>query len=84
MYGYFGAMILSLVVGVIRFMAYDAGYTAATGTDLVKAASGKVVMTAAKADMIEDSLSTTALMMALWNNFEDVRYGIWNAKTDEE
>lgn len=41
-------------------------------------------MAAAKKDMIEDSISSTALLMALWNNFEDVRYGIWNAKTDEE
>ena len=65
-------------------MAYDAGYTASTGTDLAKAASGKYVMTAAKKDMIEDSLCSTAFLMAFWKYLEDVRFGIWNAKNDEE
>ena len=65
-------------------MAYDAGYTASTGTDLAKAASGKYVMTAAKKDMIEDSVSASAFTLAIWKNKDDVRYGGWNAYTDEE
>ena len=65
-------------------MAYDAGYTASTGTDLAKAASGKYVMTAAKKDMIEDSVSSSAFSLAISKNIDIARYGGWNAYTDEE
>ena len=75
--------LLGMVVGVIRFLAYDSAYSHTDGTDIAKAALGSAVMKAVKIDSVSDTLLEVMLLMAWQKNFESIRYGVWNARPDE-
>jgi hypothetical protein len=87
--GGLGGMILSLAVGIVRFLGYEQGYTNATETDATKVAAGIVtkgttMMTAIKTDMIEDAACNAGMAIALAGAAEGWYYNLWNAYTDEE
>ena len=87
--GGLGGMILSLAVGIVRFLGYEQGYSNLTETDATKVAAfintkGGLMMTAIKTDMIEDAACNAGAAIALAGAAEGWYYNLWNAYTDEE
>lgn len=85
MYGSLAMMVVGMIVGVTRFMAYDNAYGHASNTTTTTYNSaGTTLMGAIITDSIEDAAHEAAAMLALYGAMESVHYGLWNAKTDEE
>ena len=87
--GGLGGMLLSLAVGIVRFLGYEQGYSNATETDATKVAAkintfGLSMMTVIKTDMIEDAACNAGAAIALAGAAEGWYYNLWNAYTDEE
>ena len=85
MYGSLAMMVVSMIVGVTRFMAYENAYGHASNTTTTTYNSaGNNLMSTIRWDSIEDAGHEAAAMLALYGAMESVHYGLWNAKTDEE
>ena len=82
--GGLGGMILELVVGVFRFLAYEQGYSNAYSTTTAKNTFGFAMMNAVKGDMMEDMAMGAAAMAGLAGAMEGWYFKAWNAVSDEE
>lgn len=76
--------LLGGIVGVMRFLGYEAAYSQATGTDVLKIAQGAALMTTLETAAIEDAAMNAGFMMTVWMAMESAHYGAWNAMTDEQ
>ena len=82
--GGLGGMILSLAIGVVRFLGYEQGYANATDSTVAKNPYGLGMMGAIKTDMVEDAACNAGAAIALAGAAEGWYYNLWNAYTDEE
>merc|ERR1719232_402162 len=76
-------MILALVIGIMRFMGYEAGYKEyKDGT--ANAAKGVSLMSKIKDDVIYDEALGAANMIALATAAEGWYFNLWNHATNAE
>ena len=81
--GGLGGMILSLVVGIMRFMGYEAGYKEyKDGT--ANSAKGVSLMSKIRDDVIYDEALGAANMIALAAAAEGWYFNLWNYATNAE
>jgi len=73
-----------IAIGIIRFLAYDAGYTAYTGSDVAKKASGSATMGAVKKDAIRDSIFDIGVGLVLAGSLEAIMWEQWNMASLED
>merc|ERR1712156_935984 len=84
-----GSMLLSVAIGVIRFMGYDAAYGHSQSSDATKKANGSTTMNAILevSSMITLASAREGVAYAFWNTLEDAeqdaRVAEWEDKVDE-
>lgn len=80
--------VLDIVIAVIRFIGYDAGYSAsekkATAAEITEAAQGEYAMGVLEVDSLYDAAMGVSSMFVLAKNAEGWYNQQWNAMTDEE
>lgn len=80
--------VLDIVIAVIRFIGYDAGYSAsekkATAAEITEAAQGVYAMGVLEVDSLYDAAMGVSSMFVLAKNAEGWYNQQWNAMTDEE
>lgn len=72
-----------LAIGVLRFLAYDKGYSEATSTTAATATAASTVMKQINADTIRDEAMNVSATVAIYSSLEAVMYELWNLETDE-
>ena len=79
-----GSMLLSVAIGVIRFMGYDAAYGHSQSSDATKKANGSTTMNAILEDSLVDAAMEVSSMITLASAREGVAYAFWNTLEDAE
>jgi len=73
-----GSMLLSLTIGVIRLLGFDAAYVHSTGADATKKASGSSLMEVIRKDSLIDAAMEVGSVITLASAREGVAYALWN------
>jgi hypothetical protein len=70
-------MILQLVISILRFLAYEQGYTEVKDATANKA-TGKSIMSIVKQDGIKDAIIDASVMFTFWGAMESLGFEMWN------
>lgn len=72
-----------LAIGVLRFLAYDKGYSESTSTTAATATAAASVMKQLRADIVRDEAMNVSATVAIYSSLEAVMFELWNLETDE-
>ena len=87
LWGYLGMAggILGMVISVLRFLAYEQGYSAYSDNKVAAdVTAGKKVMEAVKTDGIRDLLFDTSMAITAAGAAESLAYQMWHMMSDED
>ena len=84
--GYLGlaAGIIGMVVGVLRFLAYEQGYSNKDSSTAAEATAAAYVMGGTKWDGIRDMLMDAGAAITMAGAAESIAYEMWHMMSDED
>lgn len=83
--GGLGGMALMAVVDVMRFIGWEAGYSAMNDTTKpTEIANGIAMMKGIEYDTVHDMIMSVTMMLGLYGRMNGWYYSLWNSATDEE